>query len=120
MNNIVNKFLLKGDNFMPELHLGQPGLGKYAACGPFTKPKNRISKCLEIGDLDYIYKNDLDEACFQHDITYGNYQDSPRRTKSDLVLRDNAYKIVYNRSKDIYQRGLATILYKFFDKKAKS
>ena len=105
MNNIVNKFLLTGDKFMPEMHLMQPGLGKYAACRPFTKTKDRISKFLETGDLDYIYKNDLDEGCFQHDIAYGDYKDLPRRTKSDLVLRDKAYKIANDKSEDIYQRG---------------
>ena len=120
MNNIVNKFLLTGDKFMPELHLAQPGIGKYAACGPFTKSKDRIAKFLETGDLDYIYKNTLDKACFQHDMAYGDYKDLPRRTKSDLVLRDKAYNIAHDTTKDIYQRGLASMVYKFFDKKAKS
>ena len=120
MNNIVNKFLLTGDKFMPELHLMQPGIGKYAACGPFTKSKDRIAKFLETGNLDHIYKNTLDEACFQHDMAYGDYKDLPRRTKSDMVLRDKAYNIAHDGSKDIYQRGLASMVYKFFDKKAKS
>ena len=63
MNEIVNKFLLAGDIFMPEMHLKQPGF-TYSACGPFTKNKERIKKFKEIGDTSYIYKNQLDKACF--------------------------------------------------------
>ena len=43
MNEIVNKFLLAGDKFMPDMHLKQPGF-TYSACGPFTKNKERIQK----------------------------------------------------------------------------
>lgn len=99
--------------------MAQPSVGKYAACGPFTKSKDRITKFLETGDLDYIYKNDLDEACFQQDMAYGDYKDLPRRTKSDLVLSDKAYKIAHEKSEDVYQRGLPTMVYKFFDKKGR-
>ena len=63
MNEIVNKFLLAGDEFMPEIHLRQPGL-MYSACGPFTKNKERMQKFKETGDLQYIYQNELDKACF--------------------------------------------------------
>ena len=67
MNEIVNKFLLAGDKFMPEMHLKQLGFS-YSACGPFTKNKERIKKFKETGDTSYIYKNELDKACFQHDM----------------------------------------------------
>ena len=67
MNEIVNKFLLAGDKFMPEMHLKQPGF-TYSACGPFTKNKERIKKFKETGDATYIYKNELDKVCFQHDM----------------------------------------------------
>ena len=67
MNEIVNKFLLADDKFMPEMHLKQPGF-TYCVCGPFTKNKKRIQKFKETGDTSYIYKNDLDKACFQHDM----------------------------------------------------
>ena len=67
---IVNKFLLEGDKFMPVMHLKQPGF-TYNACGPFTKKKERIRKFKETGDISYIYKNELDQACFQHDMAYG-------------------------------------------------
>ena len=115
MNNIVNKFLLAGDKFMPEMHLRQPGF-TYSACGPFTKTKERIAKFKETGDPSHIYKNDLDKACFQHDIAYGN-KDLPTRTSADKVLRDKAFAIAQDQTKDGYQRSLATMVYKFFDKK---
>ena len=57
MNEIVNKFLLPGDTFMPEMHLKQPGF-TYSACGPFTKNKERTQKFKETGDTKYIYKNE--------------------------------------------------------------
>ena len=69
MNERVNKLLLAGNKFMSEMHLKQPWL-TYSACGPFTKNKERIQKFEQTGDTKYIYKNELDKACFQHDMTY--------------------------------------------------
>ena len=66
MKAIVNKFLLPGDTFMPEIHSRQPEF-MYSACGPFTKNKERIKKVKETADSRYIYQNELDRACFQHD-----------------------------------------------------
>ena len=63
MNEIVNKCLLTGDKFMPEMHLKQLGF-TYNACGPFTKNKERIEKFMQIGNTDFIYRNDLDKICF--------------------------------------------------------
>ena len=63
MNEIINKFLLVGDKFMPEMHLKQPGF-TYSACGPFTKNKERIEKFMQTGNTDFIYRNELDKACF--------------------------------------------------------
>ena len=60
---IKKKFLLAGNKFMPEMHLNQPGF-TYSVCGPFTKNKERIQKFKETGDTRYIYKNELDKACF--------------------------------------------------------
>ena len=74
MNEIINKFLLAGDKFMPEMHLKQPGL-TYSACGSFTKNKEIIQKFKETGDTSYIYKNELDKACFQHNMAYGDLKD---------------------------------------------
>ena len=70
MNEIVNKFLLAGDKCMPEIHLRQPGF-TYSACGLFTKNKLFTQKFKETGDTNYIYKNELDKACFQHDMDNG-------------------------------------------------
>ena len=66
---MVNKFLLAGDKFMPEMHLKQMGF-TYSACGPFTKNEERIQKFKQTGDTNYIYKNELDKACIQHDMAY--------------------------------------------------
>ena len=79
MNDIINKFLLAGDKCMPEMHLKQCEF-TYSACGPFTKNKKRIQKFKEIGDSIYIYRNELDKACFQHDMDYGDFKDLARRT----------------------------------------
>ena len=116
MNEIVNKFLLAGDEFMPEIHLRQPGL-MYSACGPFTKNKERMQKFKETGDLQYIYQNELDKACFWHDMAYEDFKDLIRRTASDKILCDEAFNIAKN-PKYEYQRGLASMVYKIFEKRA--
>ena len=118
MNEIVNKFLLAGNKFMPEMHLKQPGF-TYSACGPFTKNKERIKKFKETENTSYIYKNELNKACFQHDMAYGDFKDIARRTASDKVSRDKAFNIAKNPKYDGYQRGLASMVYKFFDKRSK-
>ena len=118
MNEIVNKFLLAGDKFMPEMHLKQPGF-TYSACGPFTKNKEGIQKFKEAGDTSYIYKNELDKVCFQHDMAYGYFKDLERRTASDKVLKDKAINIAKNPKYDGYNRGLPSMVYKFFHKKSK-
>ena len=117
MNNIINKFLLAGHKFMPEMHLRQPQF-VYSACGSFTRHKERIKKFEQTGDTRYIYRNELDKACFQHDSAYADHKDLINRTKSDKVLRDKAYNIASNPKYDGYQRGLASMVYKFFDKKS--
>ena len=118
MNEIVNKFLLAGDKFMPEMHLKQPGF-TYSACGPFTKNKERIQKFKETGDTSYIYKNELDKACFQHDMVYGDFKDLKRRTFSDKVLRDKVFNFAKNPKYNGYQRGLISMVYKLSDKELK-
>ena len=95
MNEIVNKFLLAGDKFIPEMHLKQSRF-TYSACGAFTKNKERIQKFKETGDSRYIYKNKLDKACFQHDMAYGDFKYLVRRTASDKVFRDKAFNIAKN------------------------
>ena len=110
MNEIINKFLLGGDKFMPEMHLRQLGC-TYGACGPFTKNKERVKSFKEIGDSRYINWSELDKACFQHDKAHGDFKDLNK------VLHDQEFNIAKNPKYDRYQRGLASVVYKFFDKK---
>ena len=91
MNEIINTFLLAGDKFMTKMHLRQPGF-TYSACGPLTKNrKNKKNK--ETEDSRYIYQNELDRACFQHDMVYGDFKDLTKRTTSDKILHDKAFNI---------------------------
>ena len=119
MYDIINKFLLARDKFMPEMHLRQPEFA-YSACGPFSKNEKRIQKFKQTGDSRYIYKNELDKACFQHDMAYGYFKNLKRRTAADKVLRDKAFNIAKDPKYDGYQRGLAFMVHKYFDKKTKS
>ena len=100
---------------MPEMHLKQRGFN-YSACGPFTKNKERIQKFKETGDSKCIYKNELDKACFQLDMSHGDFKDLTRRTASDKVLRDKTFNIAKTSKYNGYQRGPASMVYKFFDK----
>ena len=84
MNNIINNFLLAGDKFMLEMHLRQPQF-TYSCCGPFTNHKQRIQKFKETGDTNYIYKNELEKACFAHDATYSDSKDLIERTVADKI-----------------------------------
>ena len=101
---------------MPEMHLRQPRF-VYSACGPFTRHKKRIKEFKLTGDTRYIYRNELDKACFQHDSAYADHKDLINRTEADKVLRNKAYDIASNPEYDGYQRGLASMVDKFFDKK---
>ena len=84
----------------------------------FSKNKERIQKFEEAGDTSYIYKNELDKACFQHDMTYGDFKDIKRRTASDKILRNKAFNFAKNPKYVGYQRGLASMVYKCFDKRS--
>ena len=119
MNDTINKLLLAGDKFMPEIHLRQPQF-TYSACGPFTKYEQRIQKFRETGDTNYIYKNELDTACFVHDAAYSDSKDLTKRTIADKILKNKAFDIAKDSKYDGYQRGLAFIVYKFFDSKVAS
>ena len=92
MNEIVNKFLLVGNKFMPEMHLKQPGF-TYSACSPFTRNKERTEKIVQTGNKDYISRNKLDQTFFQQDMAYGKSKDLAKRTQSDKVIRDKAFRI---------------------------
>ena len=97
MNKIVKTFLLAGDKFMPQMHLKQPGF-TYSTCG-FDKAWT-------------------DKACCQHDMAYGDFKDLKRRTASDKILRDKTFDIAKNPKYDEYQKWIASMVYKFFDKKS--
>ena len=103
-NSITNKFLLAGNKFMPEFHLRDPINKKYSTCGPFTKHTQRIQDFLNTGKLSYIYKNDLDKACFQHDVAYNKFKDLEKRTQSHIVLKNKALKIAGNLKYNGYER----------------
>ena len=106
MNNVINKFLLAGDKFMPEMDLRRLRF-VYSACGPFTRHKERIKEFKRTGYTRYIYRNELDKACFQDDSAYADHKDLINRTEADKVLRDKAYDIASNPKYNGYQRGLA-------------
>ena len=88
MNETVNTFLLAGDKCMPEMHLNEM-LTIY-------KSKERIQKFKETGDSRYIYQKELDRACFQHDMPYGDFKDLTKRTASEKILCDKAFNIAKN------------------------
>ena len=116
MNNTINKLSLAGDKFMPEIHLRQPKF-TYSACGPFTKHEQRIQKFKEL-DTNYIYKNELDMACFAHDAAYSDSKDLTKRTVADKILKNKAFDIAKDPKYDGYQRGLASMFINFFDKQS--
>ena len=103
---------------MPEMHLRQPQF-TYTACGPFTKHKQRIQKFMQTGDTNYIYRNELDKACFAHDAEYSGSRDISKRTAADKILKNETYKIAKDPKYDRYQCLIASMVYKFFDNKTK-
>ena len=103
------------------MYLKQPSF-TYSACGKKNwkqKNKKRIEKFMQTGNTNFIYKSEVDKACFQHDMAYGKSKDWVKRTQSDKALKDKAFKIVSNPNYDGYQKVLASMVYKFFDKKYK-
>ena len=114
MNEIANNFILTGDTFMSVLYVRQPGF-TYSA-DHLQKDKKRSQKIKEAEDSPYIYQNELDNACSQHDMAYGDFKCLTRRTASDKILCNKAFNIAKTTKYDGYQRGLASMLYNFFDK----
>ena len=113
MNEIVHNFLLTGDNFMPELHLRQLGF-TYSTCGPFTKHREKIQKLIKTGNLKDLYKNELDEACFAHDVLNSDGKELAKTIASDKILKDRVYKIARNPKYDVNQRRLASMKWKHY------
>ena len=92
------------------MHLKQPGF-TYGACGPFTRNKERIEQFMATGNTDFIYKNEPDKTCFQHDMPYGKSKDLAKRTQSDKDLKDKAFKIASDAvSEQIQQRNQVFIV----------
>ena len=108
---------LTADEFMSEAHLKDLKVGTYSTCGQFTRHKDRINKFIQTGDTNYIYKNELDKACIAHDGAYSDFKDIKNRAAADKILRDNAYEIAKDPKYYGSQRGLASMVYKFFGKK---
>ena len=104
INEILNRFLLVGDKFLPEMHLKQYSF-IYSAGGPFTKNNERIGKFMQTENADNIYKNDPDKTCFQYYMAYGKY-----RFEKKNIIRQNfkrqSFRIATNAKYDGYQRGL--------------
>ena len=101
---------------MPKMHLRQPGF-TYNACRPSTKNKERIKNFKETGDSRYIYQNQLDIVCFQHNTVYGDFKCVLRRTVADKVLHDKAFNIAKNSNYKGYQYGFTSMVYNVFRKK---
>ena len=97
------------------MDLIHPGF-TYNTCGPFIKNKERIQKFKETGGSQYIYQNEIDKICFQHDIAYGDSKDLTR-TASDVILRNKAFNIAKIPKYRGYQRELASMVYKLFYKR---
>ena len=116
MSKIVKKLLLTGDKFFAQNAFKTAQGLNVVFVAHSLKMKNRIRKIKERGDSRYIYQNELDKACFQHDIAYGDFKDLNRRTIADKVLRDKAFNIDKNHKYDGYQRELASMVYKFLIK----
>ena len=104
---------------MPGLYLIQP-VFTFSTYGPFTKYRKRIQKFRETGNLKHLYKNELDKACFAHDAAYFDSKDLVKKTISGKILKVKADEIARNHKHDRYQRALASMVYKFFDKKTGS
>ena len=114
---IVKRFLLAGNTFTPEMHLKKPGF-IYNPWEPYTKNKEGIQKFKGTCHSTYIYQNELHKACFQGDMAYGRFKGFPRRTVSDKLLRDKVFNLAKNPTYVGYQHELASMIYKFFDKRS--
>ena len=114
MKEIVDMLSLGGDKSMSEMHSRQP-VFTYSACEPFNRNKDRIKKGK--GDSRYINENELDKSCFQHDITYGDFKNLPRRTATDKVLRDKAFSVAEIPKCDRHRRRIPAMVCNFFDER---
>ena len=109
MNEIAKRFLLAGDEFMPEIHL-RSLVFTHSVGGLFTKKKERIQKFKETRDTRNIYQKELNKSCFQHDMAYEDFIDLTRRTVSDKIVYGKEFDIAKNPKYDWYQCGLASMI----------
>ena len=100
----INWFLKS--NLIQPAELCKPGF-TYSTWKHFTKNEEKIQEFKETRDSRYISQNELYKAYFQHDMTYGDFKDLPRRTVSDRVFRDEEFNILKNSKYDEYRQGLA-------------
>ena len=119
MNNVLHKFLLVGDKFMPEIHLRQPRF-VYSACGPFTRHKERIKEFKCTGDTRYIYRNEPHKACFQHDSAYADHKNLINRTKSDKKSVGSGINTIKSSSSILADELHKPIIKKFENRKVYS
>ena len=105
MNGIINSFLLEGDEFIPEMYLGQPEL-TYSAYHRFDKNKVKKKLKKKQGYSRYIYQNEIEKTCFQHDIAYRDFKDLDRRTVADKVIHDKTFNIAESLKYLGYQGGI--------------
>ena len=129
MNEIVNMFLLVGNKFMPEMHLKQTGF-TYSACGPFTKNEERIEKFMQTGNTNFIYQVNLIKLVFNMIWLMANQRTQAKKEKKEIKrtqakraqadkdLKHKTFKTASNPKYDGYWRGLASMVYNFFDKKS--
>ncbi|DAC81515.1 TPA_asm: PLA2X [Capsaspora MELD virus 1] len=117
VSNAVNQMV---NNLPVELHVITPKYGKWSACGPGSKTGERIRKYKETGDTKYIYKNDLDKACFQHDLAYGEHKDVAGRILPDKQLKEAADRISKDMSEPAEIRHVASLVSKVFERKIAS
>ena len=104
---------MTGIKFTLQLHLKEAGF-IYSTCGPFPKQREKNQNFRETGNLTHLYKNELDKACFPHDVAYSDTKDLGKRTIPDKILKDRAYEIARNRNYHGYQRALTSMVYKSF------
>ena len=113
-DSIINRFV---NNLPFEMHLWDPKVGKYSACGPGTKHSDRVRSYIKTGNTDFIFKNNLDKACFYHDSGYTKYKDVEHRHIYDRQLMNAAANIANDQNIDGPQRALAALITTFFQKK---
>ena len=115
----MNEIVYWLETNLSELHLKQLGF-IYSACGPFTKHRERIQKFRETDNVKHLHRNELGKVCFAYDTAYSDNKELAKRTISDKNLKDRANEIARNCNYDGNQRALASMVYKFFDKKTGS